>query len=171
MIRKIKSLLTCIPGYHWLSYRTWNRFHILRMRYLAAGYHDCDEILIHSMFEVLCRFVEDEDIDGIVDWNSDPDHIFARTEIQVLYAWWRNRQSRDSLDPLRQLGVVHPQWTFTPCKDSADFSEVHIEHGSDLERQKWEEACRASRLWEAQCRETDEEMMIRLVKIRGYLWT
>jgi len=158
-------------GWYWLKYRIWDKHHILKLRYIKPGWCDKDEILIHAMFEVLCRFIEDEKPDEIVDWNSDEEHKFARKEMQELYEWWKKRQDREKEDPIFQEGIKSPHLDFVDYKDDSEFHEVEFNYINEEEKEKWNKACDESAIWQDKCNKEDEEMMIRLIKIRYFMWT
>lgn len=176
----VKYFLYKFDLYNWFRFRIWDKYHILRMRYLKPSYHDNDEILIHSMFEVLCRFIEDEDPAEIIVWNHDKQRKHTWAEMNALYNWWtKKRQKRHKEDPLFKPGVCTPELVFIPDKEGVNpvtskkeqFSKVNLKHKSKKSKQRWEKACDDSSKWEEECDKEDQEMMIRLIKIRNFLWT
>ena len=170
-LEEVQHWLRKISPYNWLRYRIWDRYHVVKMRYLKPGYHDATEILIHAMFQVLCDFIEQERPDEIVNWDSDEPHRNARKEMQVLYDWWKARQTRNELDPIHQPNVKFPSMKFSPIEGRDDVSKMDFVHESPEAQAIWEKACDDSGIWEEKCDKEDEEMMIRLSKIRGFLWT
>ena len=157
--------------FNWLRFRTWERHHVLKMRYLEPGWHDKDQILLHSMFEILCRFIEDEKAGEIVDWNNDEIHKDAWKEMNDLYNWWEERQNRDKQNPILQPDLKHPEMKFTPLNDGSDCSSMEFVHESPEDKVKWEKVCDDCSEWELKCEKEDEEMMIRLIKVRSFMWT
>jgi hypothetical protein len=166
--------------FNWFRYRMWERNHVVKLRYLQPGYHDADERLIHSMFEVLCQFMENERPGEIVAWDSDPEHKHAWSEMNTLYKWWKKRQNRSKEDPILQPNIKSPDMKFTPTgkkwlnpqtKKEESTSRMDFVHKSTKDKKNWEKACNDSAKWEKKCYDEDGEMMIRLVKIRGYMWT
>jgi len=169
-------------GWNWIRYRTWDRFHVLKMRYLKPGYHDADERLINAIFEVLCDFMENEKPDEIVNWDSDTGHKHAWSEMTILYKWWTGiRQFRDDYNPLFFPGIEAPSLEFSdrtteqilnPITGKKEYTrELHFKHTSKEAEERWHKACEECTVWEEKCDKEDEEMMIRLIKIRHYLWT
>lgn len=47
---------------------------ILKIHTLEKGWCDRDQIMLHAAFQLLVDFVERENPDQIVDWNSEPEH-------------------------------------------------------------------------------------------------
>jgi hypothetical protein len=120
----------------------WNRIHI---KTLDEQWHDRDEVLVHAMFQILVDFVEQES-----DSTEDDE---ACNEIKALYDWWTKvRPARQ--DPLSNY--------------AGDLSPESLILGNDP---KWEAASKEHSAFEDACEKEDEAMMIRLVKIRGYLWS
>ena len=181
IIKKIKRLLRNIEIYNWVRYRTWNRYHVLKMRYLKTGWHDEDELLIHSMFEVLSQFVEGEYEYHIVDWTSDSLQKYVWEEMNSLHKWWINRQYRDKFNPIFQQDIHAPE--LKPSKSLGEkrinpltkkeelFTEMKFVHKSKRNEKRWDKACREATLFEEACSKEDESAMVRLIKIRKYLWT
>jgi len=176
----IKRLLRKIDLYNWIRYRTWNRYHILKMRYLKPGWHDEDELLIHSMFEVLSQFIEGEDKYQIVAWDSNPQDKHAWKEMNELYKWWVKRQKRESDNPILQPNIKSPGMKFTPTekkwinpetKKEEGTSKMDFVHKSKKDQERWEKACKDCTKWETDCFNEDTEMMTRLIKIRPFMWT
>jgi hypothetical protein len=166
--------------FNWIYYRIWNRFHVLKLEYLNPGYHDADEILIHAMFQSLCNFIEKEKPDEIVDWNSDPEHKHAWEEMQEMYNWWKERKNREKHNPLLGPDVKSPDFKFTPTDEKIinpinqkeeSTSTMEFVHDSKEAEERWEKACIDFDKWEEKCNKEDEENMIRLIKIRSFMWT
>ena len=167
--------------FHWVYYRAWNRFHVLKLKYVEPGYHDADTLLIHSMFQVLVNFIELEKPNEIVNWESDPEHKHAWEEMNALYEWWvGERQSRDSKNPILQPNIKTPDMHFTPTekkwinpetKKEESTSKMDFVHDSKEDEEKWEKACEDCTAWEIQCEEEDEIMMKRLIAVRLFMWT
>jgi hypothetical protein len=143
----------------------------LKLRYLKPRkWCDKDEVLIHAMFEVLCRFVEDEKKwIKIINWDTTPDHKQAKKNIDLLYKWWKKRQNRDKLDPLQKPNIPSPIIKSEPCEDKKGFSKMIFDES--WENPKWKKACKDHDVFEDQCRKEDTEMMKLLIETRYYLWT
>ena len=177
---KIKRFLRKFDWYNWIRYRTWERHHVLKMQYLNPGWHDMDEVIVHAMFQTLCDFIEKEKPWETVNWRSDEHHSKAWDEMMYLYSWWKYRcLKRDDENPLFKDGVVSPEMKFTPTgekhfnpvtKKEEEFSRMDFVHKSKEDEEKWNKACKESSEWEDKCNKEDEEMMIRLIKVRGYMW-
>lgn len=110
---------------YWIRTHTINRYHLIDCRDKKNGYEwgwcDRDRLILYSSFKILKDFYEKENLD-FIDWNSDPDHKFARQEMEELYIWWTKER---------------PQKVISWTKQD----------------------------------EEDDKMLLRLMKIRGYLWT
>lgn len=173
----------------WIRHRTWDKYHIVKTD-LEPGYYDKDEIMLHANFSLLVDYVENElayqmmysEYDKIpshnkwfseyfncsfrsrelglaaLDWGinlepfylEDVDmHESQRTtsqEIKELYLWWKDvRPNRK--DPYSDLKTVEDAKAL--CSECV-MSRFEIEELYHKE---------------------DEEMLIRLMKIRRCLWT
>lgn len=176
----LRRFLRRFDLFHWIGYRTWKKFHVLKLRYLKPGYYDADTRLIHAMFEILCQFMENEKPEEIVNWDSDPEHKHAWKEMNELYKWWKKRQDREKYNPLFQPGVKSPGMKFTPTekkwlnpqtKKEESTSRMDFVYKSKKDKARWEKACKDTGIWEKKCFDEDTEMMTRLIKVRPYMWT
>jgi len=173
------NILKKFDWYQWLRYRIWERHHVLKLRYIKPGWHDKDELIIHAMFECLCRFLEDEDPDEIVCWDADVYHAHAWEEMQILYKWWKKRQDRDDDNPIFAPGVEAPgfdntldkEWTDPKTGKKERLWKMNFKYSSPEAKKIWNQACDDCTKWEEKCNKEDEEMMDRLIKIRRYMWT
>jgi hypothetical protein len=140
---------------------------VLRIHTLDKRWHDRDEILLHAAFQVLADFVEQEQPDRTVDWNTNEVHKHVWEEIQSLYRWWREtRPARQS--PLDQENLAMPPLEFSRIPGS-DLSEL-----GEPDREKYAEYYRAlekDAQLEEEWYEEDQRNPHRLVEIRDYLWT
>lgn len=175
-------------GIWWIRYRVdrGHRYHMIDTR-LPPRYYGIDTLMLHGMFSLLRRYVEEEH-DGVdelerwgiellsqidqPEWSREADEIQGRLELEAvaLYRWWMETlpamKARDEeLLELLYGGGDRISWT----KDD-DFAEYHrMTFRPDTAE---EEALRREHdeLTERINRE-ETEMLCRLINIRGGLWT
>ena len=151
-----KFMHTFVPKY---------RYHVIKPRTLKPNYYDPRTLILHGPMECLVDYYEN----GMdrVDWEHDEPWITAHKEILAIYKWWtEDYPNRDdnfvSGTPLPKypklpeewgwLSVLNEKYRDEPLmKEHKKISLVHMES-----EEEWYE-------------ET-EEMLIRLMKIRTYLW-
>ena len=95
--RRIRRYLSLL----WYGFTcwAWHRYSTVKPRTLSHTWCDAVELLPHTMFEILSRFVEKECSPGPVDWYHKfaPKVVvngktkFVRDEIQDLYDWWHQQ--------------------------------------------------------------------------------
>lgn len=147
----------------------------LKLRYLKPRqWCDKDEVLIHALFEVLCRFVEEELSQNQVNWNSDKEHKQARKQMDQLYQWWTKiRPIRDEQDPIKK--VENPEWKHVDIvlngKIDPKWKQLKFEFKNEKHKEQWKKACKESTEFENKCINEDTENMIKLIKIRKFMWT
>jgi len=139
---------------------------VLKILTLKKGWHDKDEILLHTAFQLLVDFMETEHPERI-GWNSEKKHRQAWREIKSLYKWWKEkRPARRS--PLDDKKLLKPPVKFKKIPGSEFFQLV------DPDRKKYAAYYRAmkkdARL-ETQWYEEDQRNLHRLIEVRGFLWT
>jgi hypothetical protein len=93
---------------------------VLKIESLSDGWRDKDDVILHSCFQLLKDFVEQEK--EIIDWESDEGTKDAKFEIDFLYSWWTKRVDKEN----------------------------------DLNKKQYEE---------------NNQMLMKLIRIRKYLWT
>lgn len=140
------------------------QYHVLRPSTLEPGYHDpCDRIL-HAAMEDLRQFYE-LGVQDIV-WDADDDHQAAYEEIKAIYNWWVNvyphrEENMDAELPVPECPDHIPDgfgWMF-----NEDFE-------NDPTVQEWKRISDLRYQREMDWIKEEEEMLIRLIKIRTMLW-
>lgn len=170
----------------------FKRYSTVKPRYLDHQWVDRSHLLPHVMFEVLSKFVEDElkykkeDFPGIVDWYSghakikvDSGDKLVIDEMIDLYEWWHSVQDYEPYAKWHKWRELH-----TTKEDRIDRVASVDEYGDpltyhwdgpdwDSEENKLEgdrlfdEAKQAERHLEYKLTQN----MIRLVKLRQWMWT
>ena len=173
----------------WIEYRTTRRYHVVKTGQ-KPGYSDLSEKMLHVNFNMLKEFVEVEKAHmwqwsesefkseqpgvshllwemGLDDDNEHQNQqsVNAREQYE-LYDWWTNvRPYRESIDvgweayhELRNE-IYGDECFFCSDKDTPELKEL---------QKKW---IATSSIMEKNYAEEDEAMLIRLMKIRGSLWT
>lgn len=167
-----------------LLYLTRDKHNTIKMRYLSANrWVDEDKKLIHAMFEVLCQFVENERKNKSF-WNSRRNSTAEMRsvwiELNVLYDWWISRQNADKYNPIFSKNVKPPQQQLVettkrfinPLTLKTEIVKQPIfKHATRADEIKWEKAWRESIRFEKNLDIEEEEMAIRLIKIRHYMWS
>jgi hypothetical protein len=149
--------------FYWIRAHTYNRYHILDMRNDAWpykwGWCDRSELMLFACFNLLKAFVEEEapnighaktpeEFWPDHDWQPGEKetiaaHVETEREIRRLYTWWTIGRRND-----------HDSWeadSNRPGLTDEDYRRLNQEHEFIMAR--------------------DEEMLQRLMKVRGSLWT
>ena len=134
--------------------KNWNH---VRISTLEPGlWHDRDNVLLHASFQILVDFVEGEKPFKYIDWTTNREHKRARREIARLYYWWKRAY------PARKEPAYG--YDVNPVFDKFADPDGKI-HAA------WKKYCnelyRLETAWEAE----DQNMLVRLVRVRKYLWT
>jgi hypothetical protein len=149
--------------WHPILYRTTHRYHILDLRDGGNGYdigwHDSDSQILQANFLIFKNYVEKENPFVVADWEWDEPHRTAGQEIKTLYKWWTEDRSREHKELAEEWDKRNLSW-HTEETDKGYHRMVWTgDDTSDLHKR------------EQELYEKDTEMLIRLIKIRGYLWT
>lgn len=168
-IKKLQDFIWAI------RYRAYMKFHIVKLD-LKPGYHDIDQRLVHANFCLLAEFVEKEKPFEIIDWDSDDGHKAAAKEIKELYKWWKEvYPNYDKNNPFFADDVKAPEHdskVHSVDEDGDPLTFVWVDKpGQEEIAKKFREACEASHEYEKKQEAEIEANLIRLIKIRLYLWT
>ena len=174
---------------YWLRTHTYNRYHMLDMRSKVNGYewgwHDRSELILFANMALLRDFIEKEHaFDCHVDWRSAEElaaagekeqdgneacrdaHAAAKKEMLAIYDWWMEGRPAEhkKYDDLLTSAYSDPLIE-TPVPGT---SLIKIELVETPELRELRDQCMEM---EAELEDRDEEMMIRLIKIRNWMWT
>ena len=176
---------------YWLRTHTYNRYHMVDIRYKRNGYAwgwlDRSEAILFANMALLVQFIEKESgLDGYVDWSSAEEaqkacperemdqwekdnhdqHYRAAKEMREIYAWWTKgrKEEHDALEKLEEKAYGDYKVELKPRPDGLlDMDTNETPEHKALVEQAWQ--------MEEQLIKKDEEMLIRLIKVSGYMWT
>lgn len=168
-LQKVVDWLASWPklshAWYWFRTHTYNKYHLLDIRRAEPenvegyrwGWCDRDHLLLLSSFLILRDFVEKEkpqrpdvsecdesEKEAIIDQQS------AHDEIMALYNWWVKDRFAEHAAFEKAIDEAHERWR-------ANSSDREL-------AQKMFDADDAER-------KRDDEMLLRLLKIRHHLWT
>lgn len=161
-------------------------YNVVKIRTLRRTWCDRDQVMFHAPFQILVDFVEKEwmpdrgtffdiekerkelaerqpgldeinqrELQGIIAQNA------STQEIWTLYNWWTKvRPNRK--DPREH--IRHPKYV----SDENGFHEIFLIDGDE---EVWDNAMQLTKKLESEWEKEDEEMFMRLIKIREHLWT
>ena len=104
----------------------------------------------------------------IVNWESEPDHKHAMEEMQVIYKWWKDYPRRQD-----EISAMLTAWSNRVEKVVKDdnlpgFLSYLNRSEKDAEEKKF--SAELDKL-ESKLIEEEQDMLRRLVDIRGFLWS
>ena len=86
----------------------WYRHTTIKSRYLGHQWEDSDRVLTHSMFEVLGRYLEKEDIDL---------ESSNQRKLLNLWEWWTNAQNIDRHKEIMKPVEAFPTRVYEKIED------------------------------------------------------
>ena len=169
-------------AYWGLRHRTIDRYNIVHITSLKPGYYDTDTRLLHSMFDLLVQFVEGEwarqQLDGMLydgeiklKWCETRKHYLKvhKNELLAAYMTWVKSLGPEEValidDKLEVVALYEWYRHLRPYRKDPTDLWVELKGAGD------KEAMKRSVELEAAQEADDTEHLIRLVKIRGRLWT
>lgn len=176
-------------GIWWLRYRLdrRHRYHLIDTN-LKPGYYDIDHLMLHGMFSLLRRYVEEEHegVEDVERWGrekiemkdeetgwSNEESGRKELEAAALYRWWMEKRPADLKrqdELLDKLYGVEPMFFSEPVV--MDNGEKLYEMKRRREETDEEKVMRKEiHDLEVRIHEEETEMLKRLVDIRTGLWT
>lgn len=161
--------------FYWLRTHTYNKYHLVDCRYPRNGYSwgwiDRSELILFANMAILKDYVEKESHQ--IAWDSEDwpiGQVIYKEMMEILHWWEHDRKlEHDAYDELLTKAYGFEDCTvFEPCEDNPHLHRMVFTRRGDPE---WEEDCRKCHEAEEALDKKDEEMLIRLIKIRGYLWS
>ena len=148
--------------YH-LRQRFINKLYLIDTKLDRGKYYDTDSRMLYGMMSLLCQYIEIEKPMESINWTDDDHHFNAYFNMMDCYIWWKNYENRTKeIDRALDTWYASSKqdkngdWLANLNKPQSVQSEKLFKHLHDLENQLEKE---------------EEEMLVRLVRIRKYLWT
>lgn len=153
---KWKFLHRFIPKY---------RYHTIKPRTLEPNYYDPRTLILHGAMECLVDYYEN----GVdrVDWTWDEQWRETHKELIAIYKWWtEDYPNRDDYfvngDPLPKYNNLPEEWGMMSVLNEKYRDEPAMQEHKRISRIRMD----SEEEWYVKT----EEMLIRLIKIRTYLW-
>jgi len=145
---------------------------ILKIEGLNKDWNDKNNVMLHAVFQILCDFIEKEHPEKITDFNYDKKHKDLWKEIQVLYKYWKTERLKEQkrIDKLTSIWAKKHKIKFVP-------SEVKFPNGKIRKCSELVTVVEAKKEWnilnkaEQKFNSREDEMLIKLMKIRKHLWS
>lgn len=182
---KIKQKINDIAW--WIKYRTTHRYHVVKTG-LGPGYYDCDTVILHTNFTILVNYVEGELASKMISMVYDQ----RKNLYPIPWYWFDNFQRRVKLHPHAGLHELRGEMTSSVIDDDP-MTQAFLAREAYILYHWWRHI-RPNRPTEYNIGRTDEEveirrdliinryeinknydkededMLYRLIKIRGGLW-
>ena len=143
-----------------------HQYHIIKPKTLKPDYHNQYDLILHASFHVLIEFVEYEEEFGMVDWRATPEHSEFWDEAHRLVYWWKH------IRPFQE-DWLERDYPYPPGPIEAKDNEMWViydKYRCTDEYKEWSRISKIRQEHEIQFEKTDESYLIRLAKIRMFLW-
>jgi len=135
----------------WILYRTTEKYHIIKTD-LKPGHHSEDEQMIHALFSILVKHVENEDLYEYHD-------KYIKRQLKDLYNWWKQRANREydfeNVYPQVDIPLKHILNPIDKYKD-----KLNLFYEIEEKREMYQE------LW----KQEDTKRMKQLIDLRTYFY-
>lgn len=156
---KIKHILHDLKWGFIHRYVKQHQYNVIRPKTLEVGYHDPDERILHACMEDLRQYYERGAIH--VEWNSDPHHQHVYKEMTDIYTWWT-----------KEFPTREEDWEKANPSPDVDSKRLFSngKHKNDPDVVEWHRVRELQREAEVKWAQDEEDMLIKLMKIRRSLW-
>lgn len=148
--------------YYKIISRFWYKYYLIDTGLKRDQWYDTDTKMLYGLMKLLVDYVDGEKPFEHIDWEDDEAHRNAKKEIVAIYDWWKNYDTR-----MKEIDVALDNWYVSRGGDHKEFLDFFNSESTPESEQLFDHH---EKLEEALLKE-EEEMMVRLVKIRGFLWT
>ncbi len=157
MFKEISKIYNQIGRFRYIINRFFNKYHITELKQFRGCWIDFDTKILFACFQELCNVVEKEQILEVTDWGQGAKEAYAKARREISDKSQLADALKDQRAYYRKMRKVAKEIRFLygwwKKREMEWFSD-------DVDFNKEQEA-----------QETDTQMLIRLVKIRSYLWT
>lgn len=155
---KIKRILHDLKWEFIHRYVERHQYNVLRPKTLEPGYYDPDTRILHACMEDLRNFYE-RGAPQVV-WEEDSHHQHAYKEMTDIYTWWTQEY------PTRE-----EKWEEANPSPDVDWKrKFSNKHETDSDVVEWRRVAKLRHEIETKWAQDEEDMLIRLMKIRRSLW-
>jgi hypothetical protein len=148
--------------YYKIVARFWHKYYLIDTGLHRDQWIDTDTKMLYAMMKLLVDYIEGEKPFEHVDWEDDAFHKNAKEEMIQIYNWWKNYDTR-----MKEIQIALDNWYVSSGGNHKEFLDFCNSESSPETERLFD---LHTKLEEALLKE-EEDMMIRLVKIRGFLWT
>lgn len=133
-----------------------NRPNIIKVPMKVTPWMDKDHLMLLVNMKLLVDYVEEERPFELINWDHDVVNANARKEIEEIYKWWKNYENRQ-----KEIDNVLHEWYLS--------TQLQSDNQEAVKKEK--ELFDKQSLMETKLDEEEQDMLIRLIKIRRFLWT
>jgi len=149
--------------YHYIRHRLTTKKHLIRTGLEKGCWWDTDSRMLYGLMNLLEEFIVEEKAFEWIEWNSDDAHRHVGEEMRLISAWWKNYDNR-----LKEIDDALSKWHDTKFTGGEDNWIEDINKGDTPETEMLYDHLYKL---EADLEVEEEDMLIRLIKIRKFLWT
>lgn len=177
--------------YVYIRNRFVDKLHVLQTNLNPGKYYEYETRLLYGMFNSFVRFIEeDQTLDNLkweltltndYEWSSDkedaakqPDYgkpspqAISAQEKMALYTWWKVTR------PARVRGYElsgFAKWSEENKGDDDGVFSLFVDDGDEEKKQTRKALTKKWHEFDEQHEQEDEDMMVRLIRIRRTIWT
>ena len=152
---------------HYLKHCFILKMHLIETGLPKGSWYDTDTRMLYGLMSMLDDFINKEKCFETIVWDDDPEHIRVKNEILAINSWWLNYHNRKD-----EIEIALHKWHLSKFGPDED-----CKHSNWLEKLNQPDTT-GSKLWseilhelENKLESEEEDMMIRMIKIRKFLWT
>ena len=142
----------------------FRRHHIIRTRLPKGQWYDTDTRMLYGMMNLLIEFLEKENPFETTDFDSSPTWKSVKKEIITIRDWWLNYETRKV-----EFTITLNKWQVSKFGNCTN--EECLQGINEPDTKESKELFDRLAIMETKLEREEAQMLMRLVKIRKYLWT
>ena len=150
-------------AHYYLRQRFINKLYLIDTKLDRGKYYDTDSRMLYGMMSLLCQYIEIEKPMESINWMDEENHFCVYFSMMDAYIWWKNYENRT-----KEIDRALDTWYASEKKNKNDDWLANINKPQSKDSEK---LFKHLHELEAQLEKEEEEMLVRLVRIRKYLWT
>jgi len=138
----------------------------IKIKTLEKGYQEVDDLILHSCFQFFVNFMNKYPNWKDCDWGNSYTNNYIKSTAELLYNWWIvERPNRK--DPLDDKKIKRPKMKWEKIKGTTYSRLLDHDHNKFHE---YDQASKWHHIFEVSWKKEDQEMLLKLISIREYLW-
>lgn len=145
----------------------WDRYDLISTKLPKTKYHDTPVLVLYGMMNLLVEFVEVEKCFEVIDFDNGEQWKESGNIIKEVYDWWKDYPNRE-----KEIEISLNNWYKSSFEKNEDFIDaINRRSRSKEETPESKRYSKIHEYLEENLKKEETEMLMKVIKIRDFLWT